>query len=182
MSVYADTSLFADAISEHLAGRAGDLAPRHAELDAAQAAIAAAERKLTRYRDDYEAERISGETYEEAKSRLGEELRKARERATELEVAIARQDVGVAPTDTDRATLHAALVERVRTGSVPARKAMFTALVERLEVHALDDVRPVFRLGGPGLMDLPAVGNSAGQEPERATAGEMFASRASGWR
>jgi hypothetical protein len=85
------------------------------------------------------------------------------------------------PTEADRKALHATLVEQVRTGSVPVRKAMFTALVDSLEVHALDDIRPVFRLGGPDLPGTPDASELARQAGDPAPAGGLFASRASEW-
>ncbi len=150
LATYADSALFAEAIGAHLSRREDTLGPLQQELAAAEAAVTATERKLARYRDDYESERIAGHA------------------------------LAAPPTDADRKALHATLVDRVRTGSVATRKAMFTALVESLEVHALDDIRPVFRLGGPELTKASNSPEVAGQDGERATAGEMFASRASG--
>ncbi len=180
LSTYADGDVFEAAVTAHLAQREAKVGPLAAELTAAETNAAAIERKLIRYRDDYEAERITGDTYQEARDRLKEELANARRHAAELEMDLAGHAVAPMPTEQDRQAAHATLVERVRTGSVPLRKAMFTALVDRLEVHALDDIRPVFRLGGPSLVD-PGETETAGQAGDLAPVGELFACRAPGW-
>lgn len=77
LSTYADSAVFDEAVTAHLARRESSIGPLTAELAAAQAAVATTERKLARYRDDYEAERIAGDTYLKAKTRLAEDLVKA---------------------------------------------------------------------------------------------------------
>jgi site-specific DNA recombinase len=178
LETYADSTVFTAAVAEHAARRQTRTGPLNAELDAAKSEESATSRKLERYRDDYESERINGATYQEAKTRLEAGLSRLGDRIARLELDLAAHEVVTLPSEADRKALHAILVDQVRTGAVPARKALFTALVEKLEVHDLDDVRPTFRLGGPDLAELAA---PAGDGPGFALAGEMFASRASGW-
>jgi hypothetical protein len=52
-----------------------------------------------------------------------------RGRIAQLQLELAGHDLASTPTEADRKALHATLVERVRTGSAPVRKAMFSALV-----------------------------------------------------
>ncbi|HEX6513935.1 MAG TPA: hypothetical protein VF049_00020, partial [Nocardioidaceae bacterium] len=153
--------------------------------DAARAAVTHKERLLIKYRDDYEADLLDAGTYTERTRELKGELSAAKARVTELEQQIGVAATAPAPTDADRAALHLLLAERIHTGPVPVRKALFTALVERLEVHAADDVRPTFRLGGPTLIgdeiDQSSEENPSDSDAELASGRQMFAYRHSGW-
>jgi hypothetical protein len=179
LDVYANHELFAEAIADHLARREDRTAPMTAELAAARAAEASAARKLARYRDDYEDERITGVTYEEAKARLEPELSAVRDHIARLELDLAAQDLAAVPTDADRKALHALMTERVRTGSVAARKALFAALVEKLVVHDIDSVTPTFALTSPDRLSESVRAGS--EDPTLAPAGEMFACHTPGW-
>lgn len=179
LDVYANHELFAEAIADHLARQEDRAAPITAELTAARAAEASAARKLARYRDDYEAERITGVTYEEAKARLEPELSAARDHIARLELDLAARDLVAVPTDADRKALHALMTERVRTGSVAARKALFAALVEKLVVYDIDSVTPTFALTSPDRLSESVRAGS--EDPALAPAGEMFACHTPGW-
>lgn len=99
----------------------------------------------------------------------------------QLELELTEAEVAPLPTEDDRQQLHRLLVDRIQTGPVPVRKALFTALVERLEVHDLDDIRPTFRLGGPELPGFVNAEEPADPEPRPASEGLVFASHSSGW-
>src|SRR5262245_51396202 len=71
-----------------------------------------------------------------------EDLQAANARIAELEFELNATDDQPLPTDRDRERPHGLLTERIHTGPVPVRKALSTALVERLEVHELEDIRP----------------------------------------
>jgi site-specific DNA recombinase len=181
LDTYADGGLFTEAITAHLEQREKATGPLTTELAAASSAVASREAILRRYRTDYEAGTLDAARYSERAAELDEELLAARTRVAELELQLAAADQRPLPTDADRQALHATLVAQVRTGSVPVRKALFGALVERLEVHAIDDIRPTFRLGGPDLTAESDAGERAGQGAGNATDGQLFASRPSGW-
>lgn len=73
------------------------------------------------------------------------------------------------------------LAERIHTGPVPVSKALSTALVERLEVHVVDDVRPTVRLGAaPDLSGLDGEETSTSDD-EVADGADLFAYRRPGW-
>jgi site-specific DNA recombinase len=180
LATYTDTAVFTDAINGHLAARAEQTTPLTAELSAATAAAAENERVLRRYRSDYEAGTLDAELYSARAGELNEALLAVRARIAELEAQL-DADLPVVPTEEEVAQLHATLTERIRTGPVPVRKALFAALVDRLEVHAIDDVRPTFRLGGADLLPDTDACDAAGHDHNHATSQEVFACRAPGW-
>lgn len=132
-----------------------------------------------RRRPPHEAEAITGATYEEAKARLEPELAAARDHVAGLELDLAAQELAPVPTDADRKALHTLLTERVRTGSVPARKALFAALVDKLVVHDVDNVTPTFAPTDPD--QLAERVRAGSEDPALASAGEVFARRTPGW-
>ena len=91
------------------------------------------------------------------------ELAAARDHVAGLELDLAAHELAPVPTDADRKALHALLTERVRTGSVAARKALFAALVEKLVVHDVDRVTPTFALSGPD--QLPESVRAGSEDP-----------------
>jgi hypothetical protein len=60
-------------------------------------------------------------------------------------------------------------------------RALFAALVKRLEVHDVDDVRPTFLLGGPTLPDGTLPGEGTGSGAEVASNDSVFACHSPGW-
>ena len=167
--------------------RAITVGPRDAELPTVRSTVAEKQRLLTKYQDDYEADRLDAELYSTRTRGLRSDLEKAEGRVAELVLELAEAETAPLPTDEDRAALHALLAERIHTGPVPVRKALFTALVERLEVHAVDDVRPTFRLGAaPDLSGLGGPDGLDGEETstsdaEVADGADLFAYRRPGW-
>lgn len=181
VDTYADTDLFATAVEEHLAQLQESSGPLETELTAARAGAAEKERVLSRYQTDYEAGHLDAALYSSRTQTLRQDLETSSAHITTLEAALQASRVTPLPTDADRARLHALLADRIQTGPVPVRKALFTALVERLEVHDFDDIRPTFRLGGPPLTDPTTAEEPAGPDTELASEGLVFASRTTGW-
>lgn len=102
----------------------------------------------------------------------------------ELELSLDVTELPTVPAPAELAALHSRLSEGVRSGSVPVRKSLFTALVERIEVHDADDIRPTFRLYDPAVtspLDSPSSSEVPGQRPERHGSGLTFSSRSPGW-
>ena len=176
LDTYADSDLFDEAINAHLAQRATQTGPLTAELTAAKTTARTKENLLRKYRTDYENGHLDASLYSTRSAELTDELNAARARAAHLEMTLAG-DQNPTPTHADRKALHAQLMESVRTGSTPIRKALFAALVENLEVHSIDDIRPTFRVGGPRL---PA-DEHTGHDHDQETKNGAFASHHIGW-
>lgn len=186
VDTYADTDLFAQAIEAHLAQQEQRAAQLAAEVVAARATAAEKQRVIDRYQGDYEAGRLDAELYSSRTAELRTDLQAAAIRIAQLELELqAVAEDQQLPTEADRERLHTLLSERIQTGPVPVRKALFIALVERLEVHTIDDIRPTFKLGGPALPDFttahPDREGAAASDAEQASEGLVFASRTSGW-
>lgn len=173
LACYADTDLFTQAITAHLTARADRQEPLTAELDAVTAAIASKNRVRARYQADYEAGDLSAARYEARAAELDTELARLRERASELRDTIAATPDPTIPTAADLATLHDRLAAGLASGPIAARRALAAALIETIDIHDTDDIRPVFRLYDPTT--APADQNG------RQASGNEFAHRASGW-
>ena len=156
LDVYTNTDLFAQAIDAHLTAHADTVTDLPEELTAAPAARAAQERVGRRGQDDYEAGHLTAARYEDRARQLDDELAALHARVADLEVAAQAPVVPRMPTASELQEMHAHLATGIRSGDVAVRKALFTALVERIEVHDRDDIRPVFRLYDPCSQDHPA--------------------------
>ena len=181
---YADTALFSQAVAAHVAAHAHRQEPLTEQLTAARAAVTAKERVRNKYQDDYEAERISAERYETRAAQLDEELAALYAHVATLESQTEVTELPLVPSEVELAVLRARLSVGIREGSVPVRKALFEALVESIEVHAGDDIRPTFRLYDPlaaGMPNTEGTDFAAGQTPDVADDGSRFASRRPGW-
>jgi site-specific DNA recombinase len=154
LDVYTNTDLFAQAIDAHLSAHADTVADLTEELTAARAAIASKERVRRRYQDDYEAGHLTAARYEDRARQLDDELAALHARVADLEVAAQAPVVPRMPTASELQEMHAHLATGIRSGDVAVRKALFTALVERIEVHDRDDIRPVFRLYDPAARTI----------------------------
>ncbi len=177
---YADTALFTKAIAAHIAAHSGRQEPLRDQLTAARAAVTAKERVRNRYQDDYEADRLSAERYETRAAQIDEELATLYLHIATLESQTNLTELPLVPSEVELAALHARLCIGVREGSAPVRKALFEALVESIEVHESDDIRPTFRLYTPsmvGMLNTEGTDFAAGQAPDMAANGSQFASR-----
>lgn len=191
VDLYADSGLFEEAVENYLAEQQAGADPLQAELDAAQAAVTDKERVIARYQADYETGKLDADLYNGRTRELRAGVEAASERIAQLHIQLAEAQAAPVPSDDDRRRLHELLAERVHTGPVPVRKALFTALVARLEVHDIDDVRPTFRLGGPELPELadaasPGDASESNPDPEArdsgpASRGQVFACHSSEW-
>ncbi|MHB1800048.1 MAG: recombinase family protein [Actinomycetes bacterium] len=173
LASYADTDLFTQAITAHLAARTDRQEPLTAELDAVTAAIASKGRVRARYQADYESGELSAARYETRAAELDTELAALRERASDLRDTIASTPDPTIPTAAELAALHDRLAAGLASGPIAVRRALATALIETIDIHDTDDIRPVFRLYDPTT--VPADQNG------RQARGEEFAHRASGW-
>jgi hypothetical protein len=104
---------------------------------------------IERYRSDYEVGKLSAERYEGRAVELTDKLLALRSRAAELDPKMEQPVLPGVPDQASLNSLREQLTDQIRNGSVPIRKALFTALVERIEVHEPDDIRPTFRLYDP---------------------------------
>lgn len=68
------------------------------------------------------------------------------------ELSLEVGDLPTVPTSDELAVLHERLNEGARSASIAARTSLFAALVEGVEVHDADDIRPtlLFRRGRSG--------------------------------
>lgn len=180
LAAYADSELFAGAVSAQLAEMAASAAPLTAELNTVRATLAAKQRLLAKYQADYEADRLDAELYSTRTRELREVVANAEARAANIAIELAAAETAPLPTDDDRAAMHELLTERLHTGPVPLRKALFAAVVVRLEVHAVDDVRPTFRLGAD-LLGVAAGVAATAEAVEMADEAAGFAYRSPGW-
>ena len=177
---YANRALFAQAIAAHIAARSRRHEPLTEQLSAARSAAAVKERVRNRYQDDYEDGRLSAVHYETRAAQLDEELKVLSLHIAALESKTNVIEFPLVPTEVELAALHARLRISVREGSVPVRKALFEALVKNIEVYESDDIRPTFRLYTPsvvGVLNTGGTGFAAGQTPDMAADGALFASR-----
>ena len=184
LECYSDSALFTQAIEAHLAAHAERRDPLTEQLLAANTAPESKERVRQKYQDDYEAGRLSAERYEGRAAELDREIATMSARVTELELSLDLGDLPVVPTAADLEAMHERLTEGVRSGDVMVRKALFTALIERMNVHAADDIRPTFRLYDPAatsLLDGESSSEVPGQRPGQPGDGLRFASRRPGW-
>ena len=184
LECYSDSALFTQAIEAHLAAHAERRDPLTEQLLAANTALESKERVRQKYQDDYEAGRLSAERYEGRAAELDKEIATMSARVTELELSLDLGDLPVVPTAAALETMHERLTEGVRSGDVMVRKALFAALVERINVHAADDIRPTFRLYDPAatsLLDGESSSEVPGQRPGKPGDGLRFASRRPGW-
>lgn len=187
LEVYADSALFAEAIAAHLAARADRDQPLQEQLTAVRAAIADKQRIRQRYQDDYEAGRLSAMRYEARAGELDEQLEALLGTEAELEAELDVTELPAAPTQAELNALHEDLARAVRAGSVPVRKALFAALIDRIEVHGYDDIRPTFRLYDPSAARAindeaaTAVAASVPAQRDGLADGVLFASRRPGW-
>jgi site-specific DNA recombinase len=181
---YADTALFSQAIAAHIAAHASRQEPLTEQLTAARAAVSAKKRVRDKYQDDYEADRLTAERYETRAAQLDEELAALYAHVANLELQTDVTELPPLPSEDELAVLRARLGVGVREGSVPVRKALFEALVESIEVHETDDIRPTFRLYDPsavGMLDTDVADITAGHSADMASDGSLFASRRLGW-
>ena len=135
-----------------------------------------------RYQNDYEAGLLAAERYDARAAELDDELAALRARATELETNIQAEPLPSTPTEEQLAALHVRLTEGVRSGDIAIRKALVAALIECIDVHDYDDIRPTFRLYDSDGAN--AVGAEAAVTPgpeDRLATGALFASRRLGW-
>ncbi len=184
LACYTDSQLFGQAVAAHLGEHVRLHQPRAEELTAVQAAATAKQRVRDRYQDDYETGKIAAERYEARARELDTELAALRRRATALQAALEQPALAAVPTDAELSALHAQLDAGIRHGRVDLRKALFRALIDGIDIHDVDDIRPTFRLYDPAAVNadaLTAVGEAAGQTPCMANDGGGFASHRVGW-
>lgn len=177
LSTYGDTDLFGAAVSAHLADQEASVEPMEAELVALRTSAQAKER----IKRKYEAGDLDARLYSSRTAELVTELEAVRARITALELAMAAAEVAPVPTEEHREAMRDVLAQSLHTGPVPVRRALFAALVKRLEVHDVDDVRPTFLLGGPTLPDAALPGEVADGGAEVASNGSVFACHSPGW-
>lgn len=149
LAAYADSALFDEAIAVALADHAQRHEPVAEELAAVTAALTQKERVRQRYQDDYEAGKLAAERYEARAGQLDTELAGLRARTVELQLELERPDVPGTPTGEQLQVLRDQLADRFRTGDIALRKTLYTALIARLEVHDVDDIRATYRLYDP---------------------------------
>jgi site-specific DNA recombinase len=181
---YADTALFSQAIAAHIAAHARRQEPLTEQLTAVRAAVSAKKRVRAKYQDDYEANRLTAERYEARAAQLDQELAALFAHVAKLELQTDVTQLPALPSKAELLALRARLGVGVRAGSLPVRKALFEALVESIEVHDTDDIRPTFRLYDPsaaGRLDTDLTHSAAGQTPDMAGDGSRFASHRLGW-
>ncbi len=178
LACYADTDLFTQAITAHLAARADRQEPLTAELDAVTAAIASKERIRVRYQADYEAGELSAARYETRAADLDTELAALHERANQLRDTITATPDPTIPTPAELATLHDRLASGLTSGPVAVRRALAAALIETIDLHDPGDIRPVFRLYDPTTAPADQNGRQArGEEFAHRALGEVFVGR-----
>lgn len=148
LEAYADPVLFAEAITAARAQHATTTAPAAAELDVVRAELAKKRRVLDRYQADYEAGELTAARYEQRAAELEADVTALTARQDTLQRTLNGPQTPETPTPAEHAALLDHLRRAVRTGDIAARKDLFTALVERVEVRARDDIRPTFRLYG----------------------------------
>lgn len=122
-----------------------------------------------------------GGVYSSRTAELVTELDAARARITALELAVATAEVALVPTEEDREALRNVLAQSLHTGPGPVRKALFTALVERIEVHSYDDIRPTFRLYDLTVAALVIEDDAVANTRVNPFGIAEFASRRTGW-
>ncbi|HCB07318.1 MAG TPA: hypothetical protein DEQ43_24230 [Nocardioides bacterium] len=162
VATYGDGALFIQAIEAYLAKMADRSAPLIAELESLRSTVADRKRVLARYQADYEAGSLPAVLYSERASEIQAQMLKAEERALNIEAELADADGATLPSDDDRDHMHGRIAEHIYDGPIKTRRDLFHALVARLEVFELTDVRPTFKLAGPHLLAPP---------PERIEAG-----------
>jgi site-specific DNA recombinase len=184
LASYSDSALFTQAIEHHLAQQDAAREPLAEQLTATRAALTDKQRVRQRYQDDYEAGRLAAERYDARAAELDQDIASLQAHMAELELAMDVTAMPRVPSPDELTGLRERLTEGVKEGSVPVRKALFAALVERIEVRDLDDIQPTFRLYDPaatGLLDMLNGENGAGQTPDMADDGLRFASRRLRW-
>ncbi|MDO9494309.1 MAG: recombinase family protein [Nocardioides sp.] len=160
LEVYRDNALFEEAIAKHLVAQQSRREPLERELASLRKSLAEKERVLNRYRDDYEAERLSADRYETRSAELEADIGPLTVRIAALELELGSSLHPTAPSADELAVMRDHLVAGVRHGSAAARKAVFNALVEGLEVHDRDDIRPTFRVYDPAAAKVLGARNS----------------------
>lgn len=158
LEVYRDNTLLDEAIAKHLAEQETTREPLERELAALRTSLADKRRVLGRYRDDYEAEKLSADRYEARSVELEEDLTALTARAAELEARLGAALLPTAPTAEQLTAMRRHLVHGVRHADPRLRKAVLNALVAGLEVHDRDDIRPTFRVYDPAanlVLDSP---------------------------
>lgn len=165
LEVYRDNALFDEAIAKHLVEQETTREPLEHELAALRTSLANKQRILGRYRDDYEAARISAERYEARSVELEEDVAALTARAAALEARLGTVLLPTAPSVEQLAAMRRHLVHGVRHADPRLRKAVLNALVAGLEVHERDDIRPTFRLYDAAATGQLADGAKASRSP-----------------
>jgi site-specific DNA recombinase len=167
LHVYERTDLFDKAVSATRHRARSQRGTHDKELAVIDAGITKAEDAIERYLSAFEAGTLSEAQCGKRLEQLAAKVSELRARREDLVVAI--EQVSLKAPDADELAATRRQIEKsLKTGSVPARKALLQALVQEVRVEGRDRVVPWFRVPGgadPKVRALARSAPPAGLEP-----------------
>jgi site-specific DNA recombinase len=160
LHVYERTDLFDKAVSATRHRALSQQGNHDKELAVIDAGIAKTEDAIERYLSAFEAGTLSETQCGKRLEQLAAKVSELRARREELVVAIEQVSLKAPEADELAATRHQ-IEKSLKSGSVPARKALLQAPVHEIRVEGRDRVVPWFRVPGGADPKVRALAQSA---------------------
>ena len=163
LHVYERTDLFDKAVSASRRRARAERGNYDQELAVVEAGITKAEDAIERYLSAFESGTLSEAQCAKRLEGLATKVRDLRQRREDLAVAI-QQSSATAPDAEVIAEMRHHIEKAVTNGAVPARKALFQALVHEIRVEGRDRVIPWFHVPGRANPKVRALARSVPPE------------------
>jgi site-specific DNA recombinase len=160
LHIYERTDLFEKAVSATRQRARSQQANHDKELTVIDSGITKAEDAIERYLSAFEAGTLSEVQYGKRLEQLAAKVSELRARREELVVAMEHASLK-APDPEELAALRRQIEKSLKTGAVPARKALLQALVHEIRVDGRDRVVPWFRVPGGAHPKVRTLARSA---------------------